>query len=62
MAPIQETHLVCEVVARVLSRDFLISYAYENKLARDLSLLVKRTLGAEVNLNHVKMGEDVDRS
>lgn len=60
MTPIQEIHLVCVFVARVLSSDFDISYAFE--LAIGVSLLVKRTLGVELMLVHVKVGEDIGRS
>lgn len=43
---IQQRHFVCDA-DRVLSSDFVVYSAYGNQLARDLFLLVKRTMAAK---------------
>lgn len=53
---IQETDCVCEVDVRALSSDYVICSAYGDQLARNVSLRVKRTLGARVDLVHVDLG------
>lgn len=50
VAAILERHFVCDVVARVLSSDFIVYSAYGNQLARPVSLLVKRSLRVRVDL------------
>ena len=52
VATIQETHFVCEADSRVLSNDFVVYSAYGNRQARGVSLLVKRSLDASVDLVH----------
>lgn len=50
---IEETHFVCRVDAHVLPSDFVVYSAYGDRLARDVSLLVKHTLDAKVDLVYV---------
>lgn len=50
---IQATHFVCEVDARVLYSNFLIYPAYGVRLISGVSMLVKRSLDAIVDLVHV---------
>lgn len=52
VAAIQETLFVCNVDACVLETDFVVYSAYGERQARGISLLVKRTLDAKMNLVH----------
>ena len=53
VAAIEETHFVCEADERVLSGDYVVFSAYGDRLARGVSLLVKRSLDAVVDIVHV---------
>lgn len=54
MSAIQETNFVCDVDACVLFIDFVYS-AYGDRLVKVVSLLMRRTLGARVDLVHVNV-------
>lgn len=43
----------------MLSRDLVVYSAHEDRQARGISLLGKRTLNASVNLAHVNVGEQL---
>lgn len=64
LTAIQDTHAVCEVNGHVLSSDYVIYSAYEDRRPKEgVFLLVKCALGARVDLVHidaVAVGE-VDR-
>ena len=47
---LQETHFVCQADERVLADDFVVYSAYGDRTSRGVSLLVKRSLGATVNV------------
>lgn len=50
-AAIEDTHFVCEIVARVLSSHFVFYSAYWDRLTRGVSMMVKRNLGVRVDLH-----------
>jgi len=50
VAALQETHFVCQADERVLTDDYFVFSAYGDRNARGVSLLVKRSLGASVNV------------
>ena len=47
---LQETHFVCQADERVLADDYVVFSAYGDRHSRGVSLLVKRSLGASVNV------------
>ena len=52
VAAVQETHFVCEADGRLIANDFIVHSSYGDRDSRGVSLLVKRTLGAAVNIIH----------
>lgn len=52
VATIQETHFACNIDSCVLSDNFVVYSAYGNQQARGVSLLVKCTPDAKVDLVH----------
>ena len=47
---LQEAHFVCQADERVLMDDFVVYLAYGDRRSRGISLLVKRSLGATVDV------------
>lgn len=56
VAAIKERHFLCNVDAHVLSSNFVVYSAYRDQLTWAVSLLVKHTLGAKVDLVNVHVG------
>ena len=50
VAAVQETHFTCDAVCRVLESDFNVFSAYGRRTSAGVSLLVGRSLDADVNV------------
>ena len=56
IAALQETHFICRSDEHVFDSDYVVVSSYGDYLSRGVSLLVKRSLGARIDV--VSVGSD----